>query len=54
MMVCTFLQNAGFLQGLALGIPSADYFMQEIMEVKRVSLNWADTAKKVFSPLHVD
>lgn len=35
------------LQGLALSIPSEDHFMQEIIKVKQISLQWADIAEQV-------
>lgn len=40
------------LQGLAVGIPSEDYFRQSLIEVKNLGLQWADIAKKVKS-VHV-
>ncbi|KAL3362286.1 hypothetical protein AABB24_014924 [Solanum stoloniferum] len=34
-------------EGLAVGIPSEDYFRQSLIEVKNIGLQWADIAKKV-------
>ncbi|XP_049378472.1 uncharacterized protein LOC125843295 [Solanum stenotomum] len=34
-------------EGLAVGIPSEDYFRQSLIEVKNIGLQWADNAKKV-------
>lgn len=36
-------------EGLAIGIQPEDHFMQEITEVKQISLRWADVARKVAS-----
>ncbi|KAM3396817.1 lysine-specific demethylase 5A [Capsicum galapagoense] len=34
-------------EGLAVGIPSEDYFRQRLTEVKNIASQWADMAKKV-------
>ncbi|XP_057978320.1 lysine-specific demethylase JMJ17 isoform X2 [Malania oleifera] len=34
-------------EGAAISIPSEDHFWQKLMEVKRIGMQWADTAKKV-------
>ncbi|CAN4077732.1 unnamed protein product [Withania somnifera] len=34
-------------EGLAVGIPSEDYFRHSLTEVKNIGLQWADLAKKV-------
>ncbi|XP_009617976.2 lysine-specific demethylase JMJ17 isoform X2 [Nicotiana tomentosiformis] len=34
-------------EGLAVGVPSEDYFRQRLAEAKHIGLQWADMAKKV-------
>ncbi|KAK9094803.1 hypothetical protein Scep_026272 [Stephania cephalantha] len=34
-------------EGSAIKVPSEDYFMQKLTEVKQIGLQWAETAKKV-------
>lgn len=35
------------LQGLEMSIPSEDYFSQKLSQLRDMSMQWAETAKKV-------
>ncbi|KAK6935388.1 JmjN domain [Dillenia turbinata] len=34
-------------EGMAINVPQEDHFMQELLEVKQIGMQWADRAKKV-------
>ncbi|CAA0838763.1 transcription factor jumonji (jmjC) domain-containing protein [Striga hermonthica] len=47
LLSCSICKDRQVLLGLAMDIPSEDYFTQKLTETKNTVIQWAETAKKV-------